>query len=79
MRKQHSDTKGRAYLKVADAKPGMIAECDGGFICVSEGTQVLIKTDAIGALWFTCRHEKHYLDGQLSDDCECYIGIYPVP
>ena len=64
----------REYLKIVDAKAGMIVELDNGFSCRRLG-QVTLHCD--GEMpWFPCTHGKHFLHGQT--DGVHYLGVFPV-
>jgi len=69
------DTSGREYLKLADAKDGMIVELDGGFTCRRAGKAMLYHDRAKG-LYFFCDDGSHYISGQADDGIHC-IGMYP--
>lgn len=72
-------------------KAGALVRCDDGFTCIAPWTDQIVQEDAHG-LFIQCdgpylvdkplealtRNERHYLDGQLDDDSDVYIGIYHV-
>jgi len=73
------DKNGREYLKLADAKQGMIVELDDGFTCRRAGKAMLYHDGAkMGphGIYFMCEEGSHYIDGQVDDGIHC-IGIYP--
>lgn len=74
------DKQGREYLKLDNAKAGMVVELDDGFTCHAAG-KVTLEEDETG-IYFTCKENHHveenhhYIDGQADDGVYC-IGIYP--
>lgn len=68
------DIKGRDYLKLSEAKDGMIVELDDGFTCRKAGKAMLYSKD--GELYFFCDDGTHLISGQADDGIHC-IGIYP--
>ena len=73
------DKNGREYLKLADAKQGMIVELDDGFTCRRAGRAMLYH-DCLSVgpygLYFMCSDGSHLIQGQCEDGIHC-IGIYP--
>lgn len=69
------DKSGRAYLKLTDAKDGMLVELDEGFTCRSAG-KAMLYSDGSGAIYFNCDDGSHDISGQADDGIHC-IGIYP--
>lgn len=59
------------FLKIADAKPGMIVCCTG-FDCMDETPREIMSDN--GDLLVRCSLGHHYLDGQIDGDE--YVGIY---
>lgn len=72
MTKSH-DKFGRAYLKLADAKQGLV-DLDGGFTCHSMGKTMLFIRN--GEPYFMCKDGDHFISGQADDGIHC-IGVYP--
>lgn len=70
------DTNGRPYLKLADAKPGMIVEIDASFTCRKAGKAMLYWDHSRG-IYFFCDDGCHYISGQCTDGIHC-TGIYPA-
>lgn len=68
-----TDTLGREYLKLSEAKEGII-ELDAGFNCRGPGVAMLFHSDL--GFYFMCECGEHYIDGQADDGVYC-IGIYP--
>lgn len=68
------DKAGKPYAKVSEVKEGTVLVCDGGFTCVDDGAELIVKKDEKG-LYFDCRDAGHYLDGQ-TDDGKVYVGLY---
>ena len=74
------DNNGREYLKLADAKQGMIVELDDGFTCRKAGRAVLYHDGlSVGpyGLYFVCSDGSHLIQGQCYNDGIHCIGIYP--
>lgn len=61
-------------VRVSAVKPGTILYPDGDFYCMALNTAKEVKFDPHG-LFVECSGGKHYLDGQLSDDREFYVGL----
>lgn len=70
-----TDTNGRPYLKLSEARDKQIIELDDGFTCQLPGQVVLCK-DKLG-IYFECDDGHHYIDGQADDGEHC-IGMYKV-
>lgn len=62
------------YLPVASALAGVTVQVDGDFTCIRSRQRRLICEDEAG-LFIKCREGQHYLDGQISDCGEFYIGM----
>lgn len=62
------------YLPVADAAVGAWVHVDGDFTCIREGARRRIREDDAG-LFINCHEGQHYLDGQISDCGEFYVGM----
>lgn len=71
------DLQGREYLTTDQAKAGIEIEVDGDFTCIDKGTRRIL-TESSGHLHFSCKEGHHDIDGQLSDDGNYYVGLYPV-
>lgn len=71
-----NDSNGRPYLKLAEAKQGMIVELDSGFTCRNAGKAMLYANET-GGLYFLCDEGTHHVKGQADDGIHC-IGIYPI-
>lgn len=69
------DLNGREYLKLADAKEGLI-ELDDGFTC-HQGGKAMLYSDGDGGFYFYCNSGKHDIGGQADDGIHC-IGVYPL-
>ena len=67
------DTDGRAYLKLSEAREGLI-ELDAGFTCRVASRAILYR-DERGKFYFNCAEGSHFLDGQANDGEHC-IGVY---
>ena len=63
----------KPYLKRDEIEAGMSVECDGGFTCIPAFARRVVQSDN-GDLWISCRHGRHYLEGQLNESGE-YVGI----
>jgi hypothetical protein len=72
-----TDSEGRPYLKLADAKDNMVVFLDYGFTCHESG-MVLLHGNGERS-WFQCSGPgyKHYLAGQCDDGVHC-VGVYPL-
>ena len=72
------DRFNRPYARLCDLKAGDKIELDGGFSC-QRATIVTVHKDSDG-LFFRCQEGRHYLRGQLLDDCVdldgFLIGVY---
>ena len=74
-----TDIKGRAYAKLSELKTGDKVEVDGGFTCMTEGENYDVRHDPERGFYIACNAQGgHALDGQLGDDGETLIGLYPV-
>jgi hypothetical protein len=71
------DSHGRPYLRVEDAKEGVIVECSG-LTCMTEMEEATLLRDSNGALFFSCADGRHYIKGQLDHAGTCYLGLYNV-
>ena len=72
------DLQGREYLTTNQAKAGIEIEVDGDFTCIKKGEKRIINSSHEGVLSFECSEGHHDLDGQLSDDGNYYVGLYPI-
>lgn len=72
-----TDTSGRPWLRLSEAKAGQIIETDSGFTCIGAGEKVALLADDHG-LYFLCEDGEHYIDGQ-ADDGEYCVGLYSLP
>lgn len=73
------DKNGRPFLKLADAKPGMIVELDDSFTCRIAGNAMLYHTDGKtepNGIYFFCDRGIHFISSQCDDGIHC-TGIYP--
>ena len=61
-------------LDTAEVKAGNVLIADGGFTCLQEGQECLVRDYGKG-LYVECSAGEHYLDGQLTDDEERYVGF----
>lgn len=73
-----ADTHGRAYARLSALSCGDKVTCDNGFICLPAGKVRTVRADPIG-LFIRCAAGRHYLVGQLDDNSDALIGIYPAP
>ena len=74
------DKNGRPYLKLADAKQGMIVELDDGFTCRRSSKAILFHDgwlEGSYGIYFFCDDGTHYISWQCDDGIHC-IGIYPA-
>jgi hypothetical protein len=71
------DLNGRAYAKLSGVTPGDRVEVDGGFSCMPDGSVHTIHCDD-GDLYVECGCGRHSLDGQIGDDGDTLIGLYPA-
>lgn len=79
------DLLGREYARLSNLKVGDTIETDGGFECLGDDPttgkprRLLPVIDCgDGVLGFACSEGTHALDGQLMDDGDHLVGIYPV-
>jgi hypothetical protein len=70
---QQTDLSGRPWLKLNEAKAGMLIETDAGFTCI-EARRITLQSDKAG-LFFACADGKHYISGQADDGIHC-VGLY---
>jgi len=61
-----------APIRTAPKGAELIA--DGGFTCLADGDVCKVRKDEHG-LYVACAEGKHYLDGQLDEDGENYVGF----
>lgn len=73
---QSHDLSGREYAKLSELKAGAIVEIDEGFTCCGGGHTHLYE-NANKELFFYCEEGLHMLDGQLAEDGDHLVGIYP--
>ena len=62
-------------IPVKQVKAGDILVADGGFTCLRYGEECEVKMDRGRGLYVDCAMDKHYLDGQLSDDLTEFVGF----
>lgn len=65
-----------AYVKLSDVKAGNYLIADGGFTCMPAGPK-LVCADNDGGLYVCCAEGQHGLEGQLGEDGDSLIGLYP--
>lgn len=84
------DTSGRPYAKLSKLQAGAKVQVDGGFTCILAGAVLEVKRkhdelyiDCCGSEC-TCIEDlskpstdEHYLSGQLDEDNDTLIGVYP--
>ncbi|MCQ8781674.1 hypothetical protein [Mangrovibrevibacter kandeliae] len=70
------DTRGTEWARLSDLKAGSQVRLDDGFTCGIAGARVDVAEDE-GGLFVACDHGHHYLDGQLADDGDHLVGVYP--
>lgn len=74
------------FAKVSEVKAGTKLKTDGGFTCIGEGAVVTVEDTASDEnghqpgdrLYFSCAKGKHFLNGQLDDEDQHYVGLYLV-
>lgn len=54
-------------MRYQDLEVGSVIDVDAGFDCVRPGAHVVQKSED-GALYISCTHGKHFLDGQIGGD-----------
>lgn len=74
---RYQDLLGREYARLSKLKVGDKIETDGGFDCIA-GSSLVDVIDVNGELAFACAQGSHALAGQLADDGDHLIGIFPV-
>ncbi len=57
-----------------NVKSGITLTADDGFTCIKNGSQCKVKDSGDG-LYVDCVDGKHYLDGQLDDNLQIFIGF----
>jgi len=72
-----SDINGREYAKLSALAPGHTVEVDEGFTCIAPGVLCTVFGGENGELFLQCADGKHLLDGQLGEDGDTLIGVYP--
>jgi hypothetical protein len=73
-----TDTDTRSWAKGADVKEGDLLEADDGFPCLSEGDRRRVCKHASGDLIIECGDGGHWLDTQIDEEDQVYIGLYKV-
>lgn len=68
---------GREWAKLSALKPGDMLLCDGDFTCGIANKTVTVKTDVDGSLFVSCQSGAHSLAGQLADDGDHLVGMWP--
>jgi hypothetical protein len=83
MMNECSDPRGWAIIPVDEVKVGDVLIADGGFPCLRENQNCLVRYDTLqidgvvqDALYVTCDEGQHFLDGQLDDTGENYVGFW---
>jgi hypothetical protein len=76
--KQFCDVNGREYAQLSKLKPGDKVEIDDGFDCMTVGSVKEVRRNDDGELYIECAETVHTLDGQLMDDADHLVGIYPA-
>jgi TATA-binding protein-associated factor Taf7 len=80
------DIQGRTYANMNELKPGDIVTVDSGFDCLEPWSQHVVEQDLAGELFIWCAgpdgeypagSERHHLEGQLNDDSDALVGVYP--
>lgn len=71
------DTFGREYAKLSALQDGQHVILDTGFTCHKSGLTQVHKNYK-GEFFFKCKCGTHFLDGQLADDGDHLIGVYPI-
>lgn len=74
---QTEDKNGRPYARLDALSVGDSVETDDCFTCRKVGQVSKVKIDE-GRLFIDCADGKHFLDGQLQDEGDALIGVYPV-
>ena len=63
--------------KLSKLKQGDFVQVDAGFTCISPDETRQVKYCPSG-LFIDCDHGYHFLSGQLDNDGDSLIGIFPV-
>lgn len=72
-------TDGREWARLSQLKPGDKIACDNGFTCGINGKTLTVEKGAgTGNLIVPCRAGAHWLDGQLADDGDHLVGMWPA-
>ena len=69
-----TDLFGRPYATKQEVHVGSLLETDVGSPCWRKNRRYKVHWE--DGLYIKCRDGHHYLDGQLSDDGNYYIGLY---
>lgn len=69
-----TDLNGREYLKLEEARPGMVVELDSGFECFKASTVTLMSDNE--GLYFYCTAGLHYIHSQCNSETSHCIGMY---
>ena len=72
-----NDKNGREWARLSQLAPGDFVRVDEGFTCISDGAKREVKYSP-GGLFIDYDHGHHFLSGQLEDDGDSLIGIYPA-
>ena len=72
-----ADTNGRQYAEYSKLTPGFIVQVDSGMNCIPANATRVVQQDSYG-MYIKCRCGHHYLDGQLADEGDFLVGIYPL-
>ncbi len=72
-----NDKNGREWARLSQLAPGDFVCVDGGLACISDGAKREVGYSPSG-LFIDCDHGHHFLSGQLGDDGDSLIGIYPA-
>ncbi len=73
-----TDLQGHAYAELNKLKSGDKVKADGGFPCIKKDAVLEVSADETGELFIPCTSGRHYVEGQLDDDGNSLIGLYPV-
>ena len=71
------DIFGREYARYSLLKKGDVVHVGGGFTCMIRGEIKTVMQRADSTFFIRCAEGQHNLMGQLADDGDSLVGIYP--